>query len=193
MSTELQVRRIARRETHRSRALASIIAASAVILLLLWLSAETVLSVTGSRALLASPEQIGQWMGNLAANTIPAGLVAAGVGLVLVGLIYLVLALRAGRRPRHVLASNRTAVVVDDEVIAAAVSRRARNAAGLAPEQVSTTIGKRTVDVLIHRSSGTTADTKAAEAAVREEISRYGLAAAPRITVRTSTKGALGI
>ncbi|MEO5993449.1 MAG: hypothetical protein ABIP92_07890 [Arthrobacter sp.] len=193
MSTNLQIRRIARRETRRSRALASIITAAALILGLLWLSAEAVLSLTGNAALLAAPGQIGQWMATLAANTLPAGLVAAGAGLILTGLLYLVLALGPGRRSRHIMASNRAAVVVDDDVIAASVSRSARTAADLAPEQVTTTVGGRTVEVVIHPSSGIKADAAAADLAVREEIARYGLPAAPRITVRTSTEGALGI
>ncbi|MFM9430791.1 DUF6286 domain-containing protein [Pseudarthrobacter sp. So.54] len=193
MSTQLYIRRIARRETNRSRALASIITAVALILVLLWLGTEAVLALTGNPALLVSPDQVGQWLAGLATATLPAGLIAAGIGLVLAGLFYLVLALRAGHRSRHVLASDRAAVVVDDEVIAAAVSRQARTASGLAPEQVSTTIGKRTVEVLIHPSSGNTADVAAADAAVRDEIDRYGLSAPPRIKVRTSTKGALGV
>lgn len=193
MSTRLYIRWIGHRETHRSRALASIITAVVLTLLLLWLCTETVLALTGNSALVASPDQLGQWLAGLPATTLPAGLVAAGGGLVLAGLIYLVLALRPGHRSRHILASDRTAVVVDDDVIAAAVSRRARTAAGLAPEQVSTTIGTRTVDVLIYPSSGTEADAAAAEAAVRDEIARYGIPTPPRIKVRTSTKGALGI
>lgn len=193
MSTPLHIRRIGRREIHRSRALTSIITAVLLILLLLWLGTETVLALTGKSPLLASPDQVGQWLVHLATATIPAGLIAAGLGLVLAGLFYVLLALRSGHRSRHILASDRAAVVVDDDVIAAGVSRRARTASGLAPEQVTTTIGKRTVDVLIHPSSGTTIDTADAEAAVRDEIERYGLSAPPRIKVRTSTKGALGI
>lgn len=193
MSNNLYIRRIARRETRRSRALTSIITASALLLLLLWLSTETVLSVTGNKALLASPAQMLQWLAGLTTATLPAGLVAAGAGLMILGLIFLVLALRAGRRSRHVLASDRAAVVVDDEVIAAALSRSARTASRLAPEQVATTVGRRTVDVVLHPSSGTPADSDAAEAAVRDEIDRYGFAVPPRVTVRTSQKGALGL
>lgn len=193
MSADLLIRRIIRRETNRSRALVSIITAAALLVLLLWLCTETVLALTGNAALLASPAQTGHWLTGLPRTTLPGGLIAAGLGLVLLGLLYLALAVRPGRRSRHALASDRAAVVVDDDVIAAAISRTVRTAAGLAPEQVTTSIGTRNVDVLIHPSSGTTVGAAAAEAAARAEIGRYGLAAPPRVSIRTSTKGALGI
>ncbi|MCZ2401642.1 hypothetical protein IV498_00190 [Paenarthrobacter sp. Z7-10] len=193
MSTAAHTRRLVRRETHSSRATAAVVTAVVTILVLLWLGTETVLSMTGRKPLLASPPQIGAWLVGLPQATLPAGMIAAGVGLALIGLILLLLALLPGNRGRHTLASDRNAVVVDDEVIAAAVSRTARNTAALVPEQVSTRISRHSIDVLIHRTSGIGIDEEAVRAAVQNELSGYELTPEPKVKIIISQKGALGV
>ena len=71
-----------------------------------------------------APAQLRQWLLDLPANTIPAGMTAAGVGLGILGLLIIGIAVGKGRRSRRALASERTATVVDDDVIAAAVSSK---------------------------------------------------------------------
>ena len=192
MNRERSLRRMVRRETHSSRAAASIAAAVVLAAAFLWLAAESVLALLGRSALLASPGQLGSWLAGVPGATIPAGLVAAGAGIALVGVLLLGTALRRGRRARRPLHSERSAVVVDDDVIAAAVSARARLTAGLAPGQVSTTIGHRSVHVQVRPTSGMPVDGAVIRAAVERELSDYALdrRMAPRVTI--SREGVLG-
>ncbi|MCY1247115.1 hypothetical protein D9M72_604110 [compost metagenome] len=102
------------------------------------------------------------------------------------------LAVAPGRRARHALGSGRAAVVADHEVIAAALSRAARRQAGLAPGQVSTTVGSRSVSVTIQPTSGIPVDAGAVKAAVDGELATYALRRRMRSSVRVTTKGVLG-
>ena len=117
---------------------------------------------------------------------------AAGAGMALLGVLLLGTALRAGRLPRHALDSERSAIVVDDDVIAAALSARARRTAGLAPGQVTTTVGHRSVHVRVRPTSGLPADGAAISAAVERELTGYAMdrRIAPRVTI--SREGVLG-
>ena len=192
MSGERSIRRLVRRETHSSRAAASIAAAAVLAAVFLWLALESALELLGQNALLAGPGQLGRWVAGIPAATLPAGLVAAGAGLALLGVLVLATALRVGRRPRRPLPSERSAVVVDDDVIAAAVSARARRTAGLAPGQVTTTVGRRSVHVRIRPTSGLPVDRAAVSAAVASELTGYAMdrRIAPRVTI--SREGVLG-
>ena len=192
MSRERSLRRLVRRETHSSRAAASIVAAVVLAAAFLWLAVEAVLALLGRSELLASPAQLGSWLAGVPGATVPAGLVAAGAGIALLGVLLLGTALRAGRRPRHALDSERSAVVVDDEVIAAAVSARARRIARLAPGQVTTTVGRRSVHVQVRPTSGMPVDGAAISTAVERELTGYATdrRIAPRVTI--SREGVLG-
>ena len=192
MSGERSIRRLVRRETHSSRAAPSIAAAAVLAAVFLWLALESVLELLGGNALLAGPGQLGRWLAGVPAATLPAGLVAAGAGLAFLGVLVLSTALRGGRRPRRPLHSERSAVVVDDEVIAAAVSARARLAAGLAPGQVTTTVGHRSVHVRVRPTSGLPVDGAAISSAVESELAGYAMdrRLAPRVTI--SREGVLG-
>lgn len=192
MNAERTRRRLIRRETHSSRAAASIAAAAVLAAGFLWLAAEAALALLGRNALLAGPAQLGQWLAGIPAATLPAGLMAAGAGMALLGVLLLGTALRAGRLPRHPLGSERSAVVADDDVIAAAVSARARRTAGLAPGQVTTTVGHRSVQVQVRPTSGLPVDAAAIREAVADELAGYAMdrRIAPRVTI--SREGVLG-
>lgn len=189
MSGKLHISRMVRRELHSSRAVASVTTATAAAGLLLWLALETALSAAGQQAVIARPLDAGRW---LAGTVSPSLLTAAGAGLGLAGVLFVVLAVAPGRRPRHALGSNRAAVVADHEVIAAAVSRAARRQAGVSPGQVSTTVGSRTVSVTVQPTSGIPVDVDAVKAAVDGELGTYALRRRMRSSVRITTKGALG-
>jgi len=192
MNQERSIRRVVRRETHSSRAAASILTAALLAAGLLWLAVEAVLALLRESPLLASPGQLGRWLTGLPANTVPAGLVAAGAGLAMLGLFLLGAALLGGRRPRRSLRSGRSAVVVDDAVIAAAVSRRARLAAGLTPGQVTTTVSGRSVRVQVRPTSGVPVDRDAVHGAVDRELHSYELDRPATPTVHVLKEGAVG-
>lgn len=192
MSQDRAIRRLVRRETHSSRATASILTASVLAAVFLWLALETVLALLQESPLLGSPDRLGRWLTGVPATTLPAGLVAAGAGLAVLGLALLAAATMPGRRSRHAVHSGRSAVVVDGEVIASAVSRRARLTAGLAPGQVITTVGKRAVRVQIRPTSGVSVDRDAISAAVDDELAGYSLGRRIAPTIHIMREGALG-
>ncbi|WP_314325903.1 hypothetical protein [Paenarthrobacter ilicis] len=192
MSQDRILRRMVRRETHSSRALASVIAASILIVTFLWLALEYILWLLKDQPLLASPAQMLKWLVDLPATTLPAGMVAAGAGLGIVGLLVIGLAVGRGRRSRRALASERTATVVDDEVIAAAVSSKSRLAAGLAPGQVTTTVGHRSVRVQVRPTSGVTMDLDSVKKVLDDELATYALDRQVTPNVRVLNEGVVG-
>lgn len=192
MSKDPHIRRLVRRETHSSRAVPSALVASVLLAASLWLTLESVLWLLKDQPLLASPARMMQWLAELPGNTVPAGMIAAGFGMALLGLLVLGLAVGRGRRPRRSLESERAAVVVDDDVIAAAVSGKVRLAAGLAPGQATTTVGGRSVRVQVRPTSGQPLSVESVREAVDGELTRYGLDRPMTSGVRVLKEGAVG-
>ncbi|TQS93340.1 hypothetical protein EU811_05725 [Arthrobacter sp. TS-15] len=192
MSKDPHIRRLVRRETHSSRAVPSILTASVLLAASLWLSLESVLWLLKDQPLLVSPAQMLRWLEELPGKTVPAGLIAAGIGVALLGLLVLGLGVGRGRRRRRSLESDRAAVVVDDDVIAAAVSGRVRLAAGLAPGQATTTVGGRSVRVQVRPTSGQPLAVDRVREAVDGELAAYGLDRRMTSGVRVLTEGAVG-
>ncbi|MCP1411325.1 hypothetical protein [Paenarthrobacter sp. A20] len=192
MKQDRVIRRMIRRDTHSSRSIPSVVAASLLLITFLWLALESVLWLLKDQPLLASPAQLRKWLLDLPANTIPAGMTAAGVGLGILGLLIIGIAVGKGRRPRRALASDRTATVVDDDVIAAAVSSRTRLAAGLAPGQVTTTVGGRSVRVQVRPTSGVPLNLESIKTALDGELAAYALDRPVKHSVRVLNEGAVG-
>ncbi|PRB37036.1 hypothetical protein CQ020_21555 [Arthrobacter sp. MYb23] len=192
MKQDRVIRRMIRRDTHSSRSVPSVVVASILLVTFLWLALESVLWLLKDQPLLASPAQLRQWLLDLPANTIPAGMTAAGVGLGILGLLIIGIAVGKGRRPRRALASDRTATVVDDDVIAAAVSSKARLAAGLAPGQVTTTVGGRSVRVQVRPTSGVPLNLESIKTALDGELATYALDRPVKRNVRVLNEGAVG-
>jgi hypothetical protein len=193
MSHSSNIRRINRRETHSSRAVASVVTAAILLLAILWLVAGLVLKATGNAALLVSPAELAQRVALLARNTLPAALTGGGIVVAIAGLVLVLLATLGGTKPRHVIDNPRAAVVVDNEVLAAAISRTACQTARLAPEQVSTRVGRKTVDVTVHPSSGLKLDEAALKEAVDAEVLGFALQRAVTLRVAITEKGAVGV
>jgi hypothetical protein len=80
--------------------------------------------------------------------------------------------------------NGRAAVVVDAEILAATLARRARLAAGVGPEQVLVTVGRRLVEVAVRPTSGIPVDAEAVRRAVEEDL--RGTIAEPFPTVKVS-------
>ena len=186
------VRKLNRRETRSSRAALSIVVATVLLAAVLWLAVELVLSATGNAALLMSPVELADRTAVVATATIPGALIGAGAALCLLGIALLAAAFLPGTKSRHVIKSERSAVVVDCEVLAAAVSRTARTAARLAPEQVTSSVGRNKVDVVLHPGSGRTVDTNDVQQAVEREVSGYGLRRPLTVVVTTGSPRAVG-
>jgi hypothetical protein len=185
--------RIIRRETHSSRAVPSGIAALLVILLAVYGLLESALRAVGQPPWLIDPQSGLDALARLPEGVSPALLGALGVVLALLGVVFLLNAVLPGRLARHTLPGARTAVVVDDEVIAAALARRARLAAGVTREQVLVVVSRTAVTVNVRPTSGIAVDEADVLAAVREELAE--LAPHPGLTasVHLAAIGAVGV
>ncbi|WP_216698712.1 DUF6286 domain-containing protein, partial [Arthrobacter sp. H41] len=127
----------------------------------------------------------------------PAGAEPAALGmgsllLFAVGLALFLLAVLPGRRIRYVVPSGRAAVVVDAEVLASALARRARQAAGVAPEQVMVTVGRKTADIQVRPTSGIPVDAAGVQSAVEDDLRHASVEPLPVVRVRIAPSGVIG-
>lgn len=184
-------RRILRRETHSSRSGAAIVVLIVLVLVAAYVGVEAVYAALGMRALLFSPLDVLSTL--LSAASSQGGLlIAVGIVTAVVGVILVIIGVTSGRRGRHTIDDSRVAVVVDDQVIAAALSRSARTAAGLAPGQVTTWVARRSARITVTPASGVRADEETVLAAARAELS--ATAYQPPVTpeVKITSTGRLG-
>lgn len=190
------MRRIVYRETHSSRAAVSIAAAVLVLVLAAYGVLEAGVHAVGQPAWLIEPQVAAQRIVDLPAGMPPLLLVAIGGVLGMLGLIFLLNGLLPGKRARHLLAGARDGqlppVVVDDEVIASSLARRARLAANVTPEQVMVVVSQRQVLVNVRPTSGVPVDQERVLAAVRDELDQMMLEPAPAPRVNVTPSGVIG-
>jgi fatty acid desaturase len=184
-------RRILRRETHSSRSGTAIAILIVLLLVAAYVGLEAVYSALGLHPLLFSPTDVLAAL--LTAATTQGGLViAAGIASGVLGVVLIIVALTPGRRGRHTIDDARVAVVVDDQVIAASLARRARLAGGLAPGQVNAWVARNSTRITLTRATGTTADEEAVLTAARDDLTTIGYRPAVEPHVRVSDSGRLG-
>lgn len=190
--TERLTSEIIRRETHSSRAVPATILAVLVILGSLYLMLETALKALGQDPWLMAPEDTAGWVGSLPAGIAPSVLAAAGALIFLGGLFFFLSAVLPGRKARLSIPNKRAAVVVDAEVLASSLARRARVAAGVTPEQVLVTIGRRLVEVQVRPTSGIPVSGQVVQAAVEDELRRTAVDPVPEVRVAVAESGVIG-
>lgn len=186
-------RHILRRETHSPRSGAAVIAACLVAAAALYFMLESMLAALGQPTWLASPEMILQWIADLPGDTPRALLGAAGMLLALFGLIFLCHGILPGRRARHVISHPRVAIVVDDEVIASALAKTARVAAGVTREQVMVVVSARQVQVNVRPTSGIPLSESQIQGAVEARVADMGLNPVPSVSVKLADSGVIGV
>jgi hypothetical protein len=184
-------RRITRRELHSPRSTAAIVVAVLLVLALAWVGTEIVIALLGLPALLVAPADM-----FASAVTLPdapaAIVVAAGAVAVVIGLVLIVLAIAPGRRPRHVLETERAATIVDSEVVASALARHASLAADVDPDHTTVSVSRRQAVVDLVPTSGIPVDRSSVSAAVDRELSGYGLRQNVSSRVRVRENGKVG-
>jgi hypothetical protein len=176
-------RRLARRMQHRSRSVAVSIALWIAALPLVYLAVESVLELLGAPALWQRPLQVVETV--TGTEALRFGVAAAAV---LLGAALLILALAPGRLGRHELSDERMLVVVDDDVLAGALSRAAAGTAGLQRDRASTSVGRRRADVSLRPTSGFAVSKDDVDRATERELER--LAARPAIRARSRVEAA---
>lgn len=184
--------RILRRETRASRAGASIAAAVLVIAFCVYALLETAVRAVGQPPWIVDPVGAAEWIIRLPAGVTPLLLGVSGAVLAVVGLFFLLGAILPGRRARHVLPHGRAAVVVDDEVIAADLARRARLAANVAREQVMVIVSRKLVTVNMRPTSGVPLRRDDVAAAVRAELEAMALVPMPEVRINVAAAGVIG-
>lgn len=185
-------KRIIRRETHSSRAGLSVATAVVLLAACLWLGTESTLWLLGQPAMLASPGDVARLLAGVPQAVLPAGMVAGGALVAVAGAALLLAAVKGGRRGRRSMGSDRTALVVDDEAIAAAVARRVRLAANLAPEQVATTVTRNRALINVRPTSGVSLERNVLAEAAAGEVASLRLHERLAVEVRVSAEGAVG-
>lgn len=183
---------VIRRETHASRAVPSTIAAVLVILASLYVMLEAALKALGQDPWLVGPEAAAGWIGSLPDGVSSSVLAAAGALIFLIGLFFFLAAVLPGRKARLSIPNERAAVVVDAEVLASSLARRARVAAGVTPEQVLVTIGRRLVEVQVRPTSGIPVSEQSVQAAVEDEFRRTDIEPVPEVRVAIAQSGVIG-
>ncbi len=180
--------RIARRESHSPRSTPAIAVAGLVILACVYLATEIILSLSRQPALLISPTMIIAAL--IALSTFPAGImISAGIVVAFIGVVLIVLALKAGRLARHVHRTERTVIVVDDEVIASALARHASYAGGINPDNARVSVSRSRATVHLTPTSGTFIERQAVIDAVAAQLHSYELSPSLRATVIINENG----
>ena len=162
------------------------------ILFFLYVLLEATLQALGQDAWLTDPAALGYWLSRLPAETDSAVLGLSGLLILLAGLVFFLQAVLPGRRPRYALPNPRAAVVVDAQVLASSLARRARITAGVSAEQVLVTVGRSRVDVRIRPTSGIPVSEDAVREAVAEELELTGVDPRPEVRVQISQVGVIG-
>ncbi|MFJ6347679.1 hypothetical protein ACIQLM_19370 [Pseudarthrobacter oxydans] len=188
--------RILRRETRSSRAVVATAAAVLVMVLAAYGLLEAAVHAIGQPAWLIEPQVAAERLVALPAGIPPLLLGAIGAALAMAGLVFLLNGVLPGRRARHLMGGGRDAagpaVVVDDEVIASSLARRARLAANVTPEQVMVVVSRRQVVVNVRPTSGVPVNQDAVLAAVRSEVDAMALDPLPEVRVNVATSGVIG-
>lgn len=174
-------RRVLRRETHAPRTIPAAMVASVGVVLLLalivggvWWLVDTAFRDGARRWIDDASSAVGQ------GQVVP---LVVGVVLAVLALLLLALAVLPGRRARRARTTARTALLVDDGVIADSIADAVARRTGVERGRVGVTVGRRMVAVRITPTSGLAVDRTAAESAVTDTLSGIGFTATPRVVV----------
>ncbi|TFC29524.1 hypothetical protein E3O25_04630 [Cryobacterium sp. TMT1-3] len=191
MSLTATYARVSRRELHSSRSAAAIAVAVAIMLVCGWIGTEIVLHLLNEPAVLAAPANLAE--GLASASTAPVGWLAGlAVGCALVGLVLVAVAVTPGRRARHLIKSERTVTVVDDEVIASALAGRAARVGGIDPDSTRVSISRKLATVHLVPTSGRPVHQDTVLDAVRGQLDGLHLQPPLRSRVVVALGGKVG-
>lgn len=176
--------RVLRRETHSPRTVAMIVAVALAVAVLVYTVAECVAFLLGGRPLLATPGAAIEWLVGLP-DTEPRGAVTAGAAVVaVVGVVFIALALSPGRLPKHGLAAEGRAALVDNGVIASSLAQRLSHDTGVRRDHVVVGVGHRSIDVTLDPGPGALLEEADVRASAQSEIDAYRLTRPVSLRVR---------
>lgn len=185
---KLRIKYLLRRATHSSRAITTVIVLLLLMAAAIFLAVEAIVEMSGYRAVV-SPTVVAQTVSvNLASLPDWILWLSGGIACVL-GLFLLGKALGPGSLSRHGIGGDRYALVVEDSVLAAGVSRVVRKAAQLRRGQVKTSVSKRKLTVHVTPTSGVAVNREVLLEAAQNEVRRAGLKPEPRINLVIAQRG----
>lgn len=191
MSAPYSYSRVLRRELYSPRSILAIITSVIVVILCIYVGVEIVLEMLHRRALLAAPSDMINTVARLGST--PTVLVLAiGAGLMIVGLILLIGAVKPGRRARHQMAGTRSAIVVDSEVIASALARTASQVGNVSPDNALVSVSARRVIVHLTPTSGTPINPTVVDEAVDEMLTSFDITPRLQHSVVVNPNGRVG-
>lgn len=182
--TDSVLRTVVRRETHSPRTGAMLVVVVLLVLAAVYAAVEIALSLAGRPPLLVTPGAAFDALAGLPSALVPAGQIAVGAVIALVGLIVLVIAVAPGRLSRHEMAWGERAVVVDNGVVASALAQHLSLSSGIARENVVVGVAHRTVDVTVRPPLGIPVDADRLRQIVEDEVATYRLSPSVRTHVR---------
>lgn len=183
---------IRERELTSGRSPAAIVTAVLIILLCGYALFEAALKSLGQDPLIATPETWWIWISGLPGDLNTVALAAAGLGAALIGIIFMAHGIRRGRLARHSMECQNAVLVVDDQVLASALARRARREASVGPGQVLVIVSGEHIEVQVRPTSGTPIVPSIILSALEEELRINAVNPLPIIKVRVAESGVIG-
>lgn len=190
--SDLEDATIEARELTSGRSPAAIVLAVLIIVVCGYALFEASLKALGQEPLIATPETWWRWISTLPGDANIYALIAAGAALTLVGLTFFMHGVRTGLRARHAIECEEAVLVVDDQVLAAALARRTRLDAAVGRGQVLVIINGDHIEVQIRPTSGTPLSTDMVIAGLEDELRINRVAPLPKIRVKISEGGVIG-
>ncbi|MFJ6418889.1 hypothetical protein [Paeniglutamicibacter sp. NPDC091659] len=187
-----ELEKIRERELTSGRSPLAIVLASLIILGCIYALFEAVLKAIGQKPLLAMPETWWRWISTLPGNADPVILALAGLASVLLGVLFIAHAFRRGRLAKHSMRCEDAVLVMDDQVLAATLVRRARREAAVGPGQVLVVVNREQIDVELRPTSGTPLDPSTILAGLEDELRINAVEPMPHIRVRVAESGVIG-
>jgi hypothetical protein len=184
-------RRISRRETHSPRSTLAIVVAVIAIVACVLVGTEIVLALASQPPLLASPRSAADFLVDVPGYPV-ATVIGVGAIVALLGLALVISALAPGRTARHELLTERSAAIVDNEVIASALARHAARAGNVDPDSVRVSVSHREAVVRVTPTSGLPVDGASVVAAVDEQLHGYSLRRSIRSKIIVAESGKVG-
>ena len=180
------------RELTSGRSPAAIVLAVLIIVVCGYALFEASLKALGQEPLIATPETWWRWISTLPGDANDYALVAVGAALILVGITFFIHGVRTGHRARHSIECEEAVLVVDDQVLAAALARRTRLDAAVGEGQVLVIINGDHIEVQIRPTSGTPLSADTVLAGLEDELRINRVAPLPQVRVRISAGGVIG-
>lgn len=178
--------RAARRMLRRSRSVWVSVALAVVAAVAVFVIVELVLAAIGLQPLLMP-------LDSLVSQAIGGGAIGGAVAAVagLLALLCLWGALAPGRTGRRIITTDRMPVVVDDVIVAGALSRGATLRAAVSPSQVNTRVSGRRADVAITPSTGFAVPAAEVQRGEGDALAALALTPPVAVRVRVDERGVL--